>query len=123
MKEFTPSGFFVLRTPLFPFREFLDFSRELRLAEALNNGSGGAHLAEAVEADLQTLRARLREFARRPEIREALLVASPEFSDSLSAWLANADGPKRENSGGENSGRDKFPGHQLLLLRNLFCPG
>jgi thiopeptide-type bacteriocin biosynthesis protein len=93
MKEFIPSGFFVLRTPLFPLQEFLDFSKGLACAEVL---AKGGDLAEASASDRRILRARLQEIARRPEIQEALWVASPEFFDSLSAWLENDDDPEGE---------------------------
>ncbi|MBZ5523800.1 MAG: lantibiotic dehydratase [Acidobacteriia bacterium] len=91
MKEFTPSGFFVLRTPLFPLQEFLDFSSGLACARAL---SEGGDLATAAAGDRRILRARLQEIARRPEVREALWVASPDFFDSLSAWLESPPGEK-----------------------------
>ena len=84
MRDYTPSGFFVLRTPLFPFQEFLNFSRELSVPAAI--GTGG-DLAAATANDRSLLRSRLMEIARRSEVREALWVASPEFFDSLSAWL------------------------------------
>ena len=98
MREFTTSDFFVLRTPLFPFEEFLNFSRELATARALANGSD---LAEAIAHDRQEIRARLQEFVRRPEVQEALWIASPEFSQSLATWWnapESAKGQKLEQS-------------------------
>src|SRR2546428_13629230 len=83
MREFTTSGFFVLRTPLFPLEEFLSFSRELTAFRALVNGGD---LGEAIARDRKEIRARLQEFVRRPEVQEALWIASPEFSQSLSPW-------------------------------------
>jgi class I lanthipeptide synthase len=64
-RDFAPSGFFVLRTPLLPFDE-LSAWRE------------GADRAE--------LERRLREAYERPELREALYLASPQLCDTLDAW-------------------------------------
>ncbi len=58
--------FFLLRTPLLPFATF----------EELGVGEGGA---------LQRMRA----LVERPEIREAIFVASPSFDRALAAWLAS----------------------------------
>jgi thiopeptide-type bacteriocin biosynthesis protein len=62
---FTTSGFFVLRTPLLPFDTFTAW------------GEG---------ADAATLRQRLQLIIDRPEVREALFVASPSLSESLAVW-------------------------------------
>jgi lantibiotic biosynthesis protein len=64
-REFAPSGFFVLRTPLLPFDEL----------EAWTEG-----------ADRQMLERRLREAYERPELREALYLASPQLCETLDAW-------------------------------------
>src|SRR5262245_60531351 len=64
--EFTPAGFFALRTPLLPFDEWLSF-----------------------DGDSDTLRKRLRELVTRPEIREALFLASPSLSESAERWLSD----------------------------------
>jgi lantibiotic biosynthesis protein len=64
-RDFAPSGFFVLRTPLLPFDE-LDAWRE--------------------GADRQMLERRLREAYERPELREALYLASPQLCETLDAW-------------------------------------
>jgi thiopeptide-type bacteriocin biosynthesis protein len=62
--EFAPSGFFVLRTPLLPFDEL----------EAWIEG-----------ADRAELERRLREAYERPELREALYLASPQLCETLDA--------------------------------------
>lgn len=62
--ELRPAGFFVIRTPLLPFDEFL---------------------AWGAAADR---RAFLRGWAARPEVRDALFVASPDLEGSLDHWLA-----------------------------------
>jgi thiopeptide-type bacteriocin biosynthesis protein len=64
-RDFVPSGFFVLRTPLLPFDEL----------DAWTEG-----------ADAQLLERRLREAYERPELREALYLASPQLCETLDAW-------------------------------------
>jgi len=64
-REFAPSGFFVLRTPLLPFDEL----------DAWTEG-----------ADRQMLERRLREAYERSELREALYLASPQLCETLDAW-------------------------------------
>src|SRR5262249_48370285 len=81
---FTSSGFFVLRTPLLPFQEFLAWGEGLSAAGALQ---GSAGLDEALAADRAKLRERLRQIVARPEVSEALFVASPSLDDSLELWL------------------------------------
>lgn len=77
---YTPSGFFVLRTPLLPYS----------VLTAL--GEGLAALAD----DRERLHERLRQLAEQPEIREALFVASPSFDDALSVWLADPSAPSAQ---------------------------
>jgi lantibiotic biosynthesis protein len=64
-REFAPSGFFVLRTPLLPFDEL----------DAWTQG-----------ADRQMLERRLLQAYERPELREALYLASPHLCEVLDAW-------------------------------------
>jgi lantibiotic biosynthesis protein len=82
------SDFFALRTPLLPFTEYLEWAGDLAAPQAL---AAGATLEPALRADRQRLRARLRELIRRPEIREALYVASPSLDKSLAHWLQDPD--------------------------------
>ena len=65
---FAPSGFFVLRTPLLPFAELATW----------NDGVAAEDRAE--------LRRRLAAMIERPEVREAIFVASPSLEDSLPIW-------------------------------------
>jgi Lantibiotic dehydratase, C terminus./Lantibiotic dehydratase, N terminus. len=81
--SFAPSGFFVFRTPLLPFDDFLAWSKGLQTATSLDNPT---RFEYAFAADGQLLRARLTKIANRPEVREALFVASPHLEDSLQAW-------------------------------------
>ena len=77
------SGFFVLRTPLLPLGEWLSWGEGLRSPQASADGN----LEQALESDRQTLRERLRQIVARPEVREALFVASPSLDESLDAWM------------------------------------
>ncbi len=94
---FAPSGFFVLRTPLLPFGELDAWGQDLespRLAP-------GQALAPALQRDRALLRARLASLIQRPEVREALFVASPGFHEHLAAWEKNPEsehGEKLERS-------------------------
>lgn len=81
MNPFTPSGFFVLRTPLLPLAEFLALSEGLSFAQTLANHGD---LESSAVADRKIVRARLRELLDRPEIKEALWLASPEFFEAFS---------------------------------------
>lgn len=73
---FGPSGFFAFRTPLLPFDELLAWG-------------------EGPEAPLAgVLRARLRAIVTRPEVREALFVASPSLDAQFSVWLQNPESEK-----------------------------
>jgi thiopeptide-type bacteriocin biosynthesis protein len=96
--EFRPSGSFVLRTPLLP-RDTLDQWGEGLAVPAA--GDDRDRLAAAIDADRATLRARLVQLVARPEIREAIFVASPGLEASIDAWLADPTsdgGQKTERS-------------------------
>lgn len=86
------ADFFVLRTPLLPFEELEDWSAGLEAP--LVPGNAPERLAAALEADRARLRARLREISERPEVREALFVASPDLEIGLEAWRRDPDGKK-----------------------------
>ncbi len=83
---FAPSGFFVMRTPLLPFRAFSEWGEGLRAAAA---SEVAADMEAALHADKAVLRARLKEWVVRPVVREALFVGSPDLEDSLEVWLAD----------------------------------
>jgi thiopeptide-type bacteriocin biosynthesis protein len=84
-----PSGFFALRTPLLPFDELLAWGDGLGAPSA---GDDPARLEAAVAADRARLRQRLRLIYARPEVREALFVASPDLEQRLELWLREPDG-------------------------------
>lgn len=71
--SFSPLGFFVLRTPLLPFEEL----------------SGWGETPEAA-------RVRLGELLGRPEVREALFVASPSLHESLGLWEEQPESERGE---------------------------
>jgi len=84
-REYRSSGFVVLRTPLLPIDEFLRWGAGFRAAESPDQ------LAQTLAEDRNILRSRLKAVFSRPEIREALFLASPDFVDSLPVWLQNPE--------------------------------
>src|SRR5262252_218921 len=77
------SGFFALRTPLLPFEDLLRWSEGLRAPQV----AGEQNLDQALERDRSELRQKLRQIIARPEVREALFVASPSLDESLDLWM------------------------------------
>jgi thiopeptide-type bacteriocin biosynthesis protein len=86
--DFTPSGFFALRTPLLPFDDLLAWGADLEAPQAGDELTG---LEKALAADRGHLRRRLQVVVVRPEVREALFVASPELEERLDVWLREPD--------------------------------
>jgi hypothetical protein len=104
LADFVPSGFFVLRTPLLPFDEIETWSAGLP-PSLVSDGAGvapapgpapwaaadsGAQPSAVPDADRHLLRTRMRRLVERPEILEALFVASPSLVDALAAWREDA---------------------------------
>jgi thiopeptide-type bacteriocin biosynthesis protein len=87
-QRYTPSGFFVLRTPLLPFDELAAWSEGLEAVGALGNPQD---LEEALERDRVKLRARLRVAITRPELRDGIFVASPSVDEALEIWEKDPD--------------------------------
>ncbi len=87
-QQFTPSGFFVLRTPLLPFEEMAAWSEGL---EAVGSLSDPRRLEAALERDRARLRDRLLALVARPEVREAIFVASPSLDETLDVWQKEPD--------------------------------
>jgi thiopeptide-type bacteriocin biosynthesis protein len=87
-QRYTPSGFFVLRTPLLPFEEMVAWSEGLEAAGSLGDSQG---LEAALERDRARLRARLLAAVTRPEVRDAIFVASPSVDEALEAWQKDPD--------------------------------
>jgi thiopeptide-type bacteriocin biosynthesis protein len=86
--EFIPSGFLVLRTPLLPFDELLAWSDGL---EASASPTDSTWLEQALAADRAKLHQRLGRIMLRPEMREALFVASPHLEESIGIWLRDPE--------------------------------
>jgi thiopeptide-type bacteriocin biosynthesis protein len=83
----TVDSFFCLRTPLLPWTEFRAWNEGL---EACGPEAGDAALAR----DREHLRGKLRTLLGRPEILEALQVASPDLVNGLPRWLQDPEGEK-----------------------------
>jgi class I lanthipeptide synthase len=87
-RRYSPSGFFVLRTPLLPFEEIAAWSEGLEAVGALGDAS---RLQAALERDRTQLRARLMAAVTRPELRDAIFVASPSADEALDIWQKEPD--------------------------------
>ncbi|MBV8200614.1 MAG: lantibiotic dehydratase [Acidobacteria bacterium] len=99
--DFAPSGFFVFRTPLLPFEEVEQWSSGLAAPAAAAAAASSADpepLAAALAADRAALRARLNALLERPEVQEALFVASPSLADALETWRREPDGKKGQRA-------------------------
>jgi thiopeptide-type bacteriocin biosynthesis protein len=84
-EDHTLSTFFVLRTPLLPFATFASLGDGLVAARP---HPPNADLDALVAIDEERVAARMRALVARPEIREALFVASPSFDRALTRWMA-----------------------------------
>lgn len=73
---------FAFRTPTLPFDVLSGWSQDLRAPQA-----PWSELDGAIESDRETLRQCLREAALRPEIRDALFLASPDLDEMIDPWL------------------------------------
>ncbi|WP_448620841.1 lantibiotic dehydratase [Geodermatophilus sp. URMC 65] len=86
--RFAPSGFFVLRTPLLPFDELAALGEGLEAVDALGDPQG---LDQALDKDRSWLRNQLRTAVTRPELREAVFLASPSLDEALEVWQTEPD--------------------------------
>ena len=77
-------SFFVFRTPLLPFDEYIRWGDGLRAPSAADGEP--TDLEEALASDRALLRRRLREAIANPVFYEALFTASPDLVDSLGVW-------------------------------------
>ncbi|HWN44774.1 MAG TPA: lantibiotic dehydratase [Thermoanaerobaculia bacterium] len=95
---FEPSGFFAFRSPLLAFDELEAWSEGLEACSAIDDPE---RLEQALARDRARLRAWLRDALERPEIAEALFLASPSLFDALAGWRADPDsrkGKRAENA-------------------------
>lgn len=83
----SPASFFVLRTPLLPFSVLSEWTTGLRAPSA-----APAELPAALAADRLLLRERLVALFERPEVREAVFIASPSLDESLGTWREKPEG-------------------------------
>jgi thiopeptide-type bacteriocin biosynthesis protein len=96
--EFAPFGFVVARTPLLPFAELEAWGGGLAAPAALAAGADPDRLRAALDDDRATLRRRLRAVVERPEVREALYVASPSLVAGLEEWRRDPEGKKGQRA-------------------------
>lgn len=89
--DVAPFGFAILRTPLLAFDELAAWGADL---EAPRLADGAGELAAALARDRGRLRERLAALVERPEVREALFLASPSLIDGLERWRREPDGKK-----------------------------
>ncbi|HEY6137799.1 MAG TPA: lantibiotic dehydratase [Thermoanaerobaculia bacterium] len=92
-KDVVPSGLVVLRTPLLPMEEIEAWCAGLQTPHAADGV-----LDEALAHDRALLRERLHEIIDRPEIAEALFLASPDLSDTLEQWKRDPGSKKGKKS-------------------------
>ena len=90
-KDFAPTGFFAFRTPLLAYEELEAFSAGLAAPSA---GDDPERIEQAVAADRALLRERLAALLARPEVLEAVFIASPSLFDGLEQWRSDPDGKK-----------------------------
>jgi thiopeptide-type bacteriocin biosynthesis protein len=81
--RWAPPSFAVLRTPLLPVDAVFEWSAD---------SSSGA--ASALDRDRIEVRGRLREWIAKPEIEEALFIASPTLAESIDHWKTSPDSPR-----------------------------
>jgi lantibiotic biosynthesis protein len=92
-EPFQPAGFFVIRTPLLPGDTLHWLFPDTGLPAGVD--------AERTCAEAAVTRDRLRALVSRPEVREALHIASPSLSGSMNLWLerpASEQGRKVERA-------------------------
>jgi thiopeptide-type bacteriocin biosynthesis protein len=91
VEAFEPSGFFGFRSPLLPFDELEAWANDLQATGALDDPE---ELDQALARDRARLRAWLRQTLERPEIAEAVFLASPALVDAVGNWRTDPDSRK-----------------------------
>ena len=86
--------FFVLRTPLLPFDEFLNWSNRAKSSAFHGPDADPQMFEEAWQADVLLLRRQLRSILERPEIVHALFVASPSLRSGIEHWRRDPSSKK-----------------------------
>lgn len=95
-RDHEPSSLVVLRSPLLPAAELAAWSAGLRSPESLAGDDDA--LRESLAWDRSLLRERLRALLERPELWEALFLASPDLTESLKHWRQDPDGKKGQRA-------------------------
>jgi thiopeptide-type bacteriocin biosynthesis protein len=90
--DFIPSDLVVMRTPFLPFEELEAWNADLRAPHAAP--AVGDELADALTHDTSLLRERLQILVGRPEIAEAIFLASPDLSESIAQWQREPESKK-----------------------------
>jgi lantibiotic biosynthesis protein len=85
---FASSGFFVLRTPLLPLADFMEWGAGLEAPACVGIPE---RLDPALERDRLRLREGLVAIAARPEFREAVFLASPSLDAAIARWRREPD--------------------------------
>lgn len=80
-----------MRTPLLPFDEFLSWSQKVTASASTEDLS---QLEQALLTDRLSLREQIQSVYSRPEIRDALFVASPNMDQAYERWLQAPDSEK-----------------------------
>ncbi|MCU1325429.1 MAG: Lanthionine biosynthesis protein LanB [Bryobacterales bacterium] len=89
-----PVGFFVLRTPLLPMAELVQWGDGLSSASELLAGAERPETADSWSKDVALVRSRVSATLERPEIVHAIAIASESLIAGLQNWEANPDGKK-----------------------------
>lgn len=92
---FAPADFFVFRTSLLPLDEFQTWSDGLEAPAALDDST---RLEEAFARDRALLRERLSTIMSRPEVWDAVFVASPDLDKFLDSWRREPDTKRGRNT-------------------------
>ncbi|MGZ8779624.1 MAG: lantibiotic dehydratase [Thermoanaerobaculia bacterium] len=108
MRDYVPADLVVLRTPLLPMDELEAWSAGLQSPRAAD-----AALDDALARDRALQRERLQALVERPEIAEAIFLASPDLASSLDLWRRDPESKK---------GRRAEQGLVRYLLRMAFRP-
>lgn len=87
------ADFFVFRTPLLPYEEIEAFAEGIRARGALDGD-----LEPTLQEDRELLRRRLLDLADRPEVREAVFLASPSLFEGLETWRADPESKKGQRA-------------------------
>jgi thiopeptide-type bacteriocin biosynthesis protein len=94
MKDFVPSELVVMRTPLLPLEELQAWTAGLQAPRLDRETAEDAAFEEAIAHDRRLLRTRLEALLERPEIAEAIFLASPDLVESIPQWRRDPESKK-----------------------------